>query len=59
MIDIQRLSDGVRSAIDSVCEYAQDAETSFERIADLARNADEHNWKNAIGEIFDIAYSHY
>ena len=59
MVDIEKSADRAIDAIDAIREYGQQTAEALERIADLARKADEDNWRNVIDQIFDIAYNNY
>lgn len=59
MVDIDDIADSARNAIASMQNYGQQAAKALESIADLARSADEHNWRNVTDQIFDIAYNNY
>ena len=59
MIDIERVADNAKTEIDNLSAHALKLESDFKRIADLARDIDESNWKEQSEAIFQIAYNNY
>lgn len=59
MIDIEKLADNAKTEIDNLSAHALKLESDFRRVADLARDLDESNWKERSQEIYEIAYNNY
>ena len=49
--------DDAKNSISLIEDEINNDNRAFERIADLARDLDENNWKENSQEIFDIAYA--
>lgn len=51
--------DNITDILNELSNGLSEDEKIFERIADMARDADENNWKTTIDSIFAMAYDRY
>ena len=55
----ERHIDNINDILNELSNGLSEDEKIFERIADMARGADEDNWKTTIDTIFAMVYDRY